>query len=223
MADPFQLGLDPLERGVALRVVAFGFERVVAHDPPLPGVVVEADLLDPQVVAHGLVATLARQRRLGVGGAVAHLLPGDPMPAGATQVVEVLVGGEPAIDDGDDPAEPPPTQTVFHLGQDRVVVGVARPHPTANRDPLTRDGEADHDLREVRTGVLRLAVPAELVRVFGLEVGRGRVEEQQIDLEVEQVGDGEEHRFLHLGLRRRRRRGGPSPDTPDPHPSHRAR
>jgi hypothetical protein len=41
-----------------------------------------------------------------------------------------------------------------------------------------------------------------VVGVFGvgLEVGRGRVEEQQIDLQVEKVGDGEEHRFLHLGL-----------------------
>jgi hypothetical protein len=36
--------------------------------------------------------------------------------------------------------------------------------------------------------------------VFGVafEVGAGGVEEQQVDFEVEQVGDGEEHRFLHL-------------------------
>ena len=32
------------------------------------------------------------------------------------------------------------------------------------------------------------------------EVGAGGVEEQQVDLEVKQVGDGEEHRLLHLGL-----------------------
>jgi hypothetical protein len=35
--------------------------------------------------------------------------------------------------------------------------------------------------------------------VFGVafEVGAGGVEEQQVDLEVEQVRDGEEHRLLH--------------------------
>ncbi|CAB4604964.1 unannotated protein [freshwater metagenome] len=201
LADAFELGLDPLERSVALRGVAFGFERVVAHDPPLPGVVVEANFLHSEVVAHGLIATLPRHCGLGVRGAVAHLLPGDPVPAGASQVVQVFVGGEPAVDHRDDTAEPPAAQAVFHLGQDAVVVGVARPHPTANRDPLTRHGETDHDLREIRTRVLRLAVPAELVRVLGLEVGRGRVEEQQIDLQVEEIGDGEEHRLLHLGLR----------------------
>jgi hypothetical protein len=40
------------------------------------------------------------------------------------------------------------------------------------------------------------------VGVFGvaLEVGAGGVEEQQVDLEVEQVGDGEEHRLLHPGV-----------------------
>jgi len=32
------------------------------------------------------------------------------------------------------------------------------------------------------------------------EVGAGGVEEQQVDLEVKQAGDGEEHRLLHLGL-----------------------
>ncbi|MBV8994217.1 MAG: hypothetical protein JO287_11080 [Pseudonocardiales bacterium] len=34
-----------------------------------------------------------------------------------------------------------------------------------------------------------------------LEVRAGGVEEQQIDLEIEQIGHGEEHRFGHLGLR----------------------
>ena len=127
-------------------------------------------------------------------------LAGDPMPASATQVVQVLVGREPAIDHAHDPAEPPPAQPVLDLRQDAVVVGVARPHPTPNWDPLTCHRETDHDLREIRTGVLRLAVPAELVRILGLEVGGGRVEEQQIHLEIEEIGDSEEHRLLHLGL-----------------------
>ncbi len=35
---------------------------------------------------------------------------------------------------------------------------------------------------------------------LGLEVGRGGVEEEQIDLEVQQVGAGEEDRLLHPRL-----------------------
>src|SRR3954468_4237370 len=150
LADPFQLRLDPLERGLALGGVAFGFERVVAHDPPLPRLVTEADLLHTQVVAHGLVAALAGHGSVRVGGSVAHALAGDPVPTGATQILKVAVAGEAAVDDGHDPAEPPAAQPVFDLGQDLVVVGVAGPHPTPHRDPLPGDGHADHDLGEVR-------------------------------------------------------------------------
>jgi hypothetical protein len=39
-----------------------------------------------------------------------------------------------------------------------------------------------------------------VVFAVALEEGGGGVEEQQVDLEVEQVGGGEEHRLLHPGL-----------------------
>jgi hypothetical protein len=43
-------------------------------------------------------------------------------------------------------------------------------------------------------------VALELVLVLDLEVGRGGVEEQQIHLQVEQIGDREEHRLLDRAL-----------------------
>ena len=46
---------------LALGEVSFGLERVVADDPPLARLVVEADLLDAEVVTHRLVAALPRQ------------------------------------------------------------------------------------------------------------------------------------------------------------------
>ncbi len=90
---------------------------------------------------------------------------------------------------------------VLDLGQDVLVAGVTRPGPDPDRDALAGDSQADHDLRQVITVVLGLAVPAEpvLAAVFlvPLEVRGGGVEEQHVDFEVEQVRGGEEHRFLH--------------------------
>lgn len=43
-----------------------------------------------------------------------------------------------------------------------------------------------------------LAVLAVVVGLFELEVGAGGVEEQQVHVQLEQVGDGEEHRLLQL-------------------------
>src|SRR5213076_1746631 len=40
-----------------------------------------------------------------------------------------------------------------------------------------------------------------ILPLVAFEVGGGGGEEQQVDLQVEQVGDREAHRLLHLGLR----------------------
>ena len=70
--------------------------------------------------------------------------------------------------------------------------GVARERPHPHGDPLLRDGEADHHLGAVVAVVLRVAEPAELVVVRGLEVGGGRVEQDDVDLQVQQVRHREE-------------------------------
>ena len=75
----------------------------------------DADFLDAQVVADGLVAALARERGLGVGRAVAHPLAGDPVPARPRQVAQVLIAGEAAVDDRHDPPQPPAAQVVLDL------------------------------------------------------------------------------------------------------------
>ncbi len=114
--DPVELGLQARDRVVAVGLVAFGFGGVVADDEALGRVAVaDADLLDAQVVADGLVAALARERLLRVGAAVAHPLAGDPVPARAGEVAQVLVGAKAAVDDGDDPAEPPASEVVLDL------------------------------------------------------------------------------------------------------------
>ncbi len=131
------------------------------------------------------------------------------MTAAAGQVAQVLIGGEAAVDDPDAAPEPPTAQVVLDLPEDGLVVGVAGPHPHPHRDPLARDRQPDHHLRQVGAVILRVPERPErrlllLARGavgLGFEVGRGGVEEEQIDLEVQEVGAGEEDGLLHLRLR----------------------
>src|SRR5829696_2126057 len=203
-ADAGQFGLDAGDRLLAVGLVADRLVGVVADDKsPVGGV--QVDFLDPQVVADLLVAALAGQGLVDQVVAVAHAHPGDVVPTRPAQVGQVVGRGEAAVDHGDDPAELPGPQVVFDLGKQGLVLGVAGPAPTPHRDAGPGDRQPDHDLGQVVTVVLGLAVAAEalpastvavavaglvVVFVVGFEVGRGGVEEQQVDLEVEQVGDG---------------------------------
>ena len=188
--DPLELGFEPADRLLALRALAFGLGGVVADDEALGRVALpDVDLLDAEVVAHGLVAALARQRgsaRPGCRRASARRRSSARPPR--RQVAQVLITGEAAVDDRHDPPEPPAPQVVLDLRDDRHVIGVPGPAPHPHRDPLPRDGQADHDLRQVGPVILGVAEDAErAVAVLGLvalEVGAGGVEEQQVDLEV---------------------------------------
>ena len=127
----------------------------MADDEALRGVAfADADFLDAEVLADRLVAALARERGLRVRGPVAHPFAGDPVPARPGEVAQVLVRAEAAVDDGHDAAESPAAEVVFDLGDHAHVVGVAGPDPDADRNPLARDGQADHDLREIGAVVL---------------------------------------------------------------------
>jgi hypothetical protein len=100
----------------------------------------------------------------------------------------------------------------FHLPDQRRIAGVPGPAPHADRDAVPGDGHADHDLGQVVAVVLGLAGGAEprglaVLRVIAasgvtvlvaggrgvgllcLEVGGGRVKEEQVHLKVEQVRD----------------------------------
>ena len=67
--------LQPLDEPLAGGGVPLGRVGVVADHEPL--VLADLDLLHPQVLAHLLVAALARQRGGGLGRAGAQLLPED--------------------------------------------------------------------------------------------------------------------------------------------------
>ena len=210
---------------LAAGAVAFGLGRVVADDVADGGVAVaDPDLLDAQVVADAAVAALAGERLLGLGHPRAQLDAGDVVAAARAQPAQVVAAGEAGVDDVDRPAEPPAGEIGLHLLDQRLVVGVARPHPHPDRDPLAGDREPDHHLRQVGPVILRVAraaaaarspvsslVVARVVVEVDLEVGRGGVEEDHVDLEVEQVA--RPRRRPTPAPARSRRAGSPSPGT----------
>src|SRR4051794_20753880 len=94
-ADAVQFGLQARDRVLAGGLVAFGLGGVVADDEALGRVAfADADFLDFEVLADGLITALARERRVGVRAAVAHPLAGDPVPARPGQVAQVLIGAK---------------------------------------------------------------------------------------------------------------------------------
>jgi len=128
------------------------------------------------------------------------------VPAGALQVAAVLRTGEAAVSDPHHPAELPGAQVVFDLADQLGVALVARPAPHPDRDRGPRDSHPDDDLRQIGPVVLAVPVCPErrrhdltvlvgdgLVGRLALKIGRRRVKEQQVDLEVQQIRGGEVH------------------------------
>jgi hypothetical protein len=119
---------------------------------------------------------------------------------------------EAAIGDPHHPGELPLAQLVPDLADQRLIGLIAGPAPGADRDPGARDRHPDQHLRQVRAVVLGMPedserrprhavlVDAVCVGLVALEVRRGRVEEQQVDLEVQQVGGRPVDLLGQLGL-----------------------
>ena len=216
---------EAVEDLLAHQLVALSAFGVVAdHEPVAVGAIVDADLLDTQVARHRVVAALAGERRACFLTVRAQLLADDVVTAATLQVAAVALGGEPAVKHPDHPGEVPAAQVIANLADDHLVRRVAgeRPHP--DRDPLASDRHPDDHLGQVGTvilavlgvatsarlhqhrlliglvGVGRVVVVLQLIwEPVGLPIGRGRVKEQQVNLEIKQRCHREEHPLLQLG------------------------
>jgi len=210
----------------AHRCVALGRLRVRADDKAL--VFRELHFFHLEVPGHFPVAAGPGKRGLGFCGSGAQLLPHDVVVIAAAQVAAVLSGSEAPVGHPDDPGEGPLPEIGFHLADEGGVGRVAGPGPDPHRNTFSRDGQADHDLRQVVPVVLALAVGAEsggdsgrplfiitvthvpehlapsvpldgFIGFVYAEVGGGGVEEQEINLQVEEIGHLMEDRLLESG------------------------
>ena len=130
-------------------------------------------------------------------------------------MAQVLLTGEPRMNDVDRPAEPATVQIVLDLFDDRLIVGVARPHPAAhgmpsrvtarpsrpaaNRDsnPWSDPGAASPIVPASLAAVSSSSSSGACLRRIHLPIGGGGVKKDHINLEVQEGSDAEEHRFLH--------------------------
>jgi hypothetical protein len=192
----------PRERPRAAELVAAGLVEVAADcEAAAQLAVADPHLLDLEALLDHAVAALACERG-PVLRALAQLLAEDVVTAGALQVGAVLRRGEARVADPDHAVQPPVAERVLDLADDHLIGRVAREDEAAHRDPLLGDGHPDDHLRQVGPVILRVAEDAEAVLALGLDlkVRRGRVEQDQVDLEVQEIRDREEHLALHLPI-----------------------
>ncbi len=171
------------------------------HESPLGTVFADHDLLDLEVVAHRPEAPGSLESFLVDLLGAAQLLADDDVAAAALEVMTLLLAGKAPVDHPHHPGQLPPGQVPLHLVDGRRIRRVAGPRPAPHRDAASGHRQPDDDLRQVLPVILGVPVLPEaaiLVRLLELAVGARRVEEQQVDLEVEQIRHGEEHRLLDL-------------------------
>ncbi|MEW6033141.1 MAG: hypothetical protein AB1645_09760, partial [Bacillota bacterium] len=124
------------------------------------------------------------------------------MATGSLEYPPVLLRVETRVGHHHDPAEPPTVEVLLDLLDDTLVRRVPRPHPGPHRYPRPGHREADHHLRQVGALVLAKAPLAKaflaLVLPLDLEEGARGVQEDEVDLQIEEVGHRGEDAELDL-------------------------
>lgn len=130
-------------------------------------------------------------------------------PTGA-QRLEILLRDHPRIPNEHTATQPPVLEFGLDFRDRGHIHRVARKHPVAHRKPIPSDREPHHDLRGVVSTILRLAtlpwgaiglcsrtdtapyliaLTAAFILLVNLEVNRGGVVENELHIEIEQVGE----------------------------------
>ena len=178
--------------GVLGRLVLVAADDVAA--------VLDADLLDLErrrarrsPGADLAVATGARQHLVADLPLGTHPCPEDVAPALGLEPGDRLLADHAAIGHQGHPADAEALrQPLGHRHEPRHVGGVARQELTAQRHALLVEDDADDHLPAVRPVVLAVAVLAEALSPFALEIDRRGVEEDQLERGEEVAAAGEE-------------------------------
>jgi len=201
---------------VTLELVPLGLIRVPDEEEPAAGGAfgIQEHVLDLKTIVQLRELPFLAEGGMGVGiPAQPQLLANDVMITSSPEDPAVLLGIEPGILHKDGPAKLPQVQITLDLFYNRLVTGISRPGPTLYRNTTACDGKADDDLGELRMVVLAVLAPFPVSQMhrlftgfirldeigilpFDLEVGGGGVDEQQVDFQVEQIGDRMEDGLL---------------------------
>src|ERR1700751_4723928 len=210
MRQLFQLDahtLHGLEAVAALERLSF---LGVDYEHPRAGLF-GGDLLNPGLGRACLLARSNADRTFdpGTGRAldvVEHLAAAAPVAtdhvavALPAQQIEVVARHHAAIADEHHTFEPEALlQIAQHLGHGHGIAPVAFKHVVSNRPAVDQD-QPDQHLRVARLVVAAVAILAGAWRAGALEIGRGQIVEHHVDLEREQVAQGDKQRVFDLQL-----------------------
>jgi len=187
--------LYPPENPLSRSLVTGGLFGIVDQDePPAAFTIADNDLLDQHVVPNLLVPSTTGKDLLVDLLGIPELLPQNVVSSGLLDGDPVLFTVHAPVCDPDAPGESPAQQVVLDLLDGGHVRGIARQGPALHRDALLGHGKADDHLGQVRTVVLGMAIPpqAAFVLLVPLDVRARGIEEEQVHLQVQQVGGGEE-------------------------------
>src|SRR5208337_3149106 len=210
LAQEAEFGSELDEHLLAMETLAFGLFGIEAeHVAPAALALANHDLLDLEIVGHRLVAARTGQHLDLDLLHLAHRHGQDIAAETARERRHVLGRIHAGIADEHTAAEPPGAQIVLDPRHGGDVGGVPRQNPRPDRHAVARHREGDDDLRLIVPAFLVVAAPAQrciepsapflrvLVSLIDLEISRGGVVEDQIDIEPEQIGRLEEDLALN--------------------------
>jgi hypothetical protein len=137
-------------------------------------------------------------------------MPHDVAAPTRAQRLEILLRDHPRIPDEHTATQAPVLEVGLDFRDRGHIHRVARKHPVAHRKPIPSDRAPHHDLRGVVSTILRLAtlpwgaiglcsradtapyliaLTAAFIFLIDLEVNRGGVIENELHIEIEQLGE----------------------------------
>ena len=191
--------------------LALSLGRIEAqHIAFAPLAIADPDFLDLQIVGDLAISAGAGQH-LGLDVLDAtHRHRQHVAAEAAAEFGEVVGRVHASVADEQAATELPSVQILLDARDRCHVGGVARQHPRAHRHAVARDRHGDDDLRVGVAAFLtmaaltqwreQLAAPqlAVLVGFVDLEIGRGGVIEDKVNVEAQQIGAAQEHVALDL-------------------------
>ena len=215
-----ELGLGLQEQLLAMLLLAPGLLVVVADDVPLlADALPDNDFLDVEVVCDLLVSPRAAEDLPADLGPWRHGHADDVAPSAQAKGLQVVFGDHAGVAHEDAAGHPPVPQILSNLLHRGHIHRVAREDPVPHGEAFSGHRHPDDDLRGIPPPVLRVpSLPWGLVGLppggdtaedrivrsitdvllVHLEVERGRVVEDDVHVQVEQIPDPEEHLLLDV-------------------------
>src|SRR5215471_313665 len=217
-----QFGLEFTQDLLAVDPLAFFLLGIVAHDIATTALALaHHHCLDPQVVRYLLKTPWALEDVVGHFVAAAHRHTDDVFTPARAEPLEVLLGNHPGIAHEDATAQFPPLQIVFDLGHGCDIHGIAREHPVSHRQAIAGDRQPNDDLRGITAAIFRhpplawcliglgtcryaafhqVVITIALIHLVDFKMQGGGVVEDQLHIQVEQIGEAEIQRLLNIFL-----------------------